>query len=253
LKNSPCLLWIRACTLALAVAFAALAHADLNVPSGSTIDLAGGDLDLACTDLTVAGTLALGSGRVLNARNVSIAAGGLIQAGSGSITLAGNWSNAGDFQAGTSRVTFTDIAGCSTTSTVTGNTTFYVLALISNSGRVINFAPGSAQNVLQQIIIAGSAASPIILQSSSSTNLASINLTGSQSISNVGVNNVQAIGQWLAIGQSNALVSGLAPRWFGEGPQVPTLPPFALLVMTLLFAFLARRRLGNGPRKDSSL
>jgi hypothetical protein len=238
--------------LAFAGAFATLSYADVTVPSGSSLDLAGGDLDLACTDLNVAGTLSLGSGRVLNARNVSIPAGGVVQAGSGSITLAGNWSNSGNFQAGTSRVTITDIAGCAMSSTVTGNTSFYVFALTSNTGRVINFAPGSTQIVLQQIIIAGAPGTPIILQSSSSSNLASINLIGSQSISNVGVNNVQATGGWLAAGLTNSLGNGLAPRWFGTGPVIPTLPLPALLAMPLLLIFLARRRLGNGQFKDIS-
>lgn len=253
MKNTLAFRWLRRSIVLLFAAIASWTNADVNVPAGSTFALAGGDLDLACTDLTVAGTLSLGAGRVLNARHVNIAPGGLLQGDSGSITLAGDWLNAGSFQAGTSRVTITDVAGCTTSSTVTGNSTFYVLAMSSNAGRVINFAPGSVQSVTRQILIAGALGSPIILQSSSASNLASINLSGFQDISNVGVRNVSATGEWLAAGLINALGSGLAPRWFGSGPVIPTMPPIAMFAMMLLFVWVARRQLRNGLRKDSSL
>src|SRR5512139_3100673 len=56
------------CLLALAPP----ARADLIVPANGVVDLAGGTVDLACTDLVVAGTLQVGGGAIVNARNVTI-------------------------------------------------------------------------------------------------------------------------------------------------------------------------------------
>ena len=42
--------------------------ADLIVPANSVLNLGGGTVDLACTDLILAGTLQLASGSVVNAR-----------------------------------------------------------------------------------------------------------------------------------------------------------------------------------------
>jgi hypothetical protein len=65
--------------LAAAVAIAAFgAHADLVVPAGSVVNLGSGTVDLACTDVIVAGTLQLASGSIVNARHVTIQAGGAI-------------------------------------------------------------------------------------------------------------------------------------------------------------------------------
>ena len=54
------------------------ASADLVVPAGATYALAGGTTDLACTDIVVGGTLDLGGGTIVNARNVTLSAGGAI-------------------------------------------------------------------------------------------------------------------------------------------------------------------------------
>ncbi len=81
----------------IAVGAAPYAEADLIVPANSSTTLSAGTLDLACTDLVVAGTLRVATGRVINVRNVSIRPGGTIDVGSGTIALGGNWSNSGTF------------------------------------------------------------------------------------------------------------------------------------------------------------
>ena len=100
-------------TLAICmVVLAPLARSDLVIPANGVVNLGGGTTDLACTDLVIAGALQLGSGRVVNARNVTIQAGGVLDGGSGIIELGGNWSNAGQFTAGTSSVRFEDLCAC---------------------------------------------------------------------------------------------------------------------------------------------
>ncbi len=73
------------------------------------MNLASGTVDLACTDLIVAGTLQIASGSVLNARHVTIQAGGTIDGGTGILAVGGNWANTGQFIPGTSQVRFRDL------------------------------------------------------------------------------------------------------------------------------------------------
>jgi hypothetical protein len=72
-----------AATAALLCAMCApLAHADLIIPTASTVSLGGGSMDLACTDVVISGTLDLQGGSLTNVRNVSINAGGALVTGS---------------------------------------------------------------------------------------------------------------------------------------------------------------------------
>lgn len=103
---------------------------------------AGGSLSLACTDLNVDGSLSVTSGQVSQAANVGITTTGVIDGGSGTISVGGNWSNAGSFVAGTSTVAIQD--GCSTLpAQFTGDTTFYNLTLSSSTGRTIVLPAGT--------------------------------------------------------------------------------------------------------------
>ena len=75
----------------------------LVVPAATTVGLGGGSMNLGCTDVILNGTLDLQGGTLTNVRHVQIAAGGSLVLGSGSVSLAGNWSNAGTLNAGTFR------------------------------------------------------------------------------------------------------------------------------------------------------
>lgn len=117
----------RSSVFAAVIIVSIAAFADVSVPAGGVISLNGSSIDLACSDVIVAGTLSLQGGSLTNARHVSIAAGGSIVAGSGSITLAGDWTNLGGFSAGTGSVSFVDAPACVATATgsaISGNSTF---------------------------------------------------------------------------------------------------------------------------------
>src|SRR6266481_1601283 len=96
------------CACACMLVAALPARADYVVPTNAISSLNGGALNLSCTDLIVAGTLNLGSGAILNARNITVQPGGVVQGGSGFIALSGNWtvSPTGQFVKGTSDVHF---------------------------------------------------------------------------------------------------------------------------------------------------
>lgn len=224
---------------AAAVLVCAVGHADIVVPTGATVNASASAIDLGCTDLIVGGSFNLGTGSLTNVRDVLIQAGGTVSATTGTISLARNWSNQGSFVAGTGTVAFVDNPGCATASAISGSTTFNNLTLTSISGRTITFAPGATQSVLNTLTVTGTASLPIQLVSGS-TAPAFINLSGpGQVIGNVGVNNVAATGQWLAIGQTNRNPSGIAQNWFGDGPIIPTLSEFALLLLAGLVALFA--------------
>ena len=221
-------------------------HAALIIPAGGAVNLAGSTLDLACTDLIIAGTLVTGSATVNNVRNVVIQSGGVLDAGASTLNVGGSWSKTGSFIAGTSQVNFID--ACSSTSMISGNTTFSGLSFASSVGKNWAFAPGSTQAV-QRLTIQGAAGLPLQLRSATPGQIAYINLIGTQSVANVGVTDLSASGLPLAPNLVNQGGSN-ASRWFGEPDyaQVPALAEFALLILMLLIGAIAAHTLSTRQR-----
>ncbi|MGB0133674.1 hypothetical protein [Dokdonella sp.] len=229
------------------VVFGTCAHADWQIPAGANVQLTGGHIGLGGTDLLVSGTLGLGSGSVDLAGAVSINPGGVIDAGSGLIELAGTWSNFGSFLAGSSVVQFVD--GIQAQAGVSGDSVFHNLSFVSATGKAYIFSVGTTQGIDGLLTILGSAAPAIQMASSTAGQVAYINLlpTGSQSIANVGVSDVHAIGQPLAPDQSNQGGSGNDLGWFGNtvfvaGIPLPTLSPVWLAILALLLIVMVTRQ-----------
>ena len=233
-----------------------LAQAQITVPTAASFALNGGSLDLAGTGLQVAGAFALGAGTVNNASDVAIS--GSLDGGSGTLSLFGDWSNAGTFTAGTSSVNFID--GASAQSSVSGNATFANASFVSATGKNYIFTVGSTQSIAGVLTIQGTSAQGVQFKSSAAGQVANINLLpgGSQNIQYVGVSDVHAIGQHLAANQTNDGGTGNATGWFGsesngDGNTVatPTLSTIGLLMLALLmaisasFAFIAPRQQGK--------
>jgi hypothetical protein len=82
------------------LAWSAPLRADVVVPANGVISLNDGGLELACTDLIVAGTLHVGSAPVTNVRNLQIQPGGVVDATTGTISLGGSFTNQGSFAPG---------------------------------------------------------------------------------------------------------------------------------------------------------
>jgi hypothetical protein len=220
-----------------------IARADLIVPNGGTVSLGGSVTALGCTDIIVGGTLNLNTATVTGVRNVTIQPGGVINGGSGSIALAGNWSNTGSFVAGTSTVSFVDNAPCAPSSTITGSTTFFNLSLVSSTGKVYAFQAGATTTVNGLLTILGIAGTSIKIVSTAPGSPANLFLApgGSQNILHVGVTDNDATGQFLAPGQANEGGGADVIDWFGaaatlggELTQVPTLGEMSLLLLILM-------------------
>ncbi len=93
---------LAAATAAVALTLSAPAPAaQVTVGSGSSVDLGTGSLDLGCADLTVAGTMAAGTVGFDQARDVTIDPTGVVNGNSATLEVAGDWDNAGTFNAGT--------------------------------------------------------------------------------------------------------------------------------------------------------
>lgn len=230
------------CCTILCFAFAACAPAlaQLVVPANASIGVDGGALDLGSTDLQLAGTLTLGSGQVSHVANVMIEAGGALDADSGSLTLFGDWSNAGIFNAGTGTVNFVDGVA---TSNVSGSSTFHNASFASTSGKTWAFAVGSTQSIDGALSILGTTAQPIQFVSSAAGQVAFIDLlpSGSQNIDHVGVSDVHGSGQPLAPTKTNEGGSGNDLGWFGNSgavaityTPVPTLSSWSRWLLALL-------------------
>ncbi len=235
---------------------ASVAHADLVVPAGAQYSLSTGSVDLSCTDIVVAGTLRLGPGVAVNVRNVVIQPGGLIDGGSGSLSLGGNWTNVGTFISGTSAVAFRDICAV-TTATLGGSNTFFSASFVSTTGKSYVLAAGQAQVVTSVLEIAGTSAQPIQFLSSAAHSVASLDLLtgGTQLVRHVGVTDVWATGQWLAPSLANEGGGGNASRWFGNvgaSRPIPALANSLLIALMAMLAAVGGSRLYAGRRHKRS-
>jgi len=245
---------------AVAVALGLLAgaaQAQTTIPAGASQSLAGGTWDLACTDLTLGGSLDLGGGH-LTARSITVQGTGTLTLGTGgAVTLAGDWANSGTVTAAGGTVSFVDDVGCATPpaqSAVSGNTTFDGLSIVSSTGKLIQFTAGSTQTVTGALTLQGQPGTPLRIESTTpGTVSAAIELQsgGTQSLANLAVRGMSAptAGQWLAPGQTNQ-GAGPVRRWFGtpDTAPIPTLTPLSLAGLGLALAALAARR----RRKNTS-
>lgn len=232
------------------VSLAPGAYGSITVPAGGSISLGSGAMDLGCTDITVAGNLLLGSAPISNVRDVSLQAvaapGSMLDAGSGSITLSGNWTNGGNFIPGTSAVSFVDNAGCATSSLLSGNTTFYDLSLVSGVGKSVRIPPGTTQSVQHALTVQGTVANPIQIASGTpgSPGFLNLNAGGTQNISHVGVSDNWATGQPLAPLLSNEGGAGNSRGWFGIPLNfaVPAISAWGIALLSLIVAVIGWRR-----------
>lgn len=237
--------------LLMVLAVPGLSHsAGISIQSGASISFNGGGINLGCTDLHLDGDLNLGTGFIAEAADILLT-GGSLDAGSGSITLAGDWSNAGTFSAATSQVNIVD--GCSTTSSsISGDTSFYSLLVSSTSGKALQLAVASNQIFTNSLSLQGAAGMLLQIRSSNAGDQAFFELVpgATQNIFYVDVADNSAIaGDLLAPGSpvaTNSVNSGNNLNWFNRPLShipIPTLSLPALVLFMLIMLFAAFRSL----------
>jgi len=200
----------------------------LVIPSGGSLEIPpGGNINLGCTNLDLQGSLSVNSGQLSQATNVGIVAPGVLDGGTGAISVGGNWNNSGTFIPGTSTVTFVD--GCTAApAQLTGDTTFFNLTLISANGRTFTFPTGSHITVTGTLTLQGAPGFPIQLTSSS------------------GQTAFIALGPNAHVVSSNANV----PANVQIGTvvtSIPTLSQYGLIILALLLASMAAQRIKSSP------
>lgn len=90
-----------------------IAFSEIRIPPGATVQLAGGSVDLLCSDLQVSGSLALGTGgSAIGARNVQIDMGAQLDLSGSTLQLAQDFHNAGTVLATSGSITRVDSTAC---------------------------------------------------------------------------------------------------------------------------------------------
>jgi hypothetical protein len=195
----------------------------LTVGTGAVVNLGTGMLDIGPGDLDVAGTLSAGSGGV-DAWDVTIQLGGVLNGDAALLQVCGDWSNAGTFNPGTSTVAFVD--GCQSIATVSGDTTFADLDLSTTIGRQIEFVSGSTQTVTGSLFLLGAAENLLVLRSTVDGSEAFLDLDQAATGSFVDVKDIHAIDQPVAL-DPNSVIAGNTNGW-SFAPLVPALSVLGL-------------------------
>ena len=208
--------------LSLLLVFGLPVQAQISVPPGGNYDVpTGATVDLACTGLDIQGALTVGAGELDQITTVGIAAGGSINGGSGTLSLSGDWNNAGTFVPGTSTVVLTDGCGL-TSSTLSGTTVFNNLTLTSTTGHTFVIPTGSNIVVTGTLTLQGTNGQPIQVVSA-------------------GGSSVIALGPGASVVSNFANVAGNVQ--IGNGVPgtntIPTLSEWARMLLTLLIAGIA--------------
>ncbi len=233
---------LAALSAAVGLALSAPAWAAVvTVGSGSSLDLGTGTLDLGCADLTVTGTLSAGTAGFAQARDVTIDPAGVLNGNSATLEVAGDWDNAGTFNAGTSTVQLVD--GCGLLSAVVaGDTTFANLDMTTSSGFLYSFVFGSTQTVTGSLTLLGAAANLLTIRSTLNGSEAFLNVQGSSTADFVDVeDNDATAGNPVTLGP-NSVKGSNTPGWL-TGALVPAVGALGLALAAVLLLWSGRRAL----------
>ena len=204
---------------------------------------------MGCGDLDVLGSASLSDGAIRAGRHVTLN-GGNFALGSGTITLSGDWINAGSFIPGTGTVNIVDGCGVSE-SLMAGDSGFYRFSATTGSGKLLSIAAASTQTFSRYLELRGTEPNRLTIRSSAPGSTAFFNLasSGSQNISAVDVSDNDASGGQTLVPRepeaADSIDAGGNSNWFVSAIEIPravpvdTLPTPALLVLALLLAGLA--------------
>jgi hypothetical protein len=180
--------------------------AQLDVGAGSSLDLGTSSLNLGCANLNVGGTLDAGSVGFTSADDLTIGAAGVLNGESATLSVSGDWVNGagGTFNAGTSTVFLFD--GCGNTDvSISGDTTFSTLILLSSTGKTYRLESGSTQTVDVELTITGAEGDLLVLGSTLPGNEAFVSLQGTASIDFVTVSDIHGVPNRLVFGPNSVV------------------------------------------------
>lgn len=233
------------------------AHAGVTIGAGSSVDFGDAAVDFGCQDLILAGQAHGTASTLLSIANLSIAAGGSLAPGDGSVSLGGDFADAGSFVLGTSRLAVVDACGHGT-SQVSGATSFYDFVVTTTSAKQLVLPAGATQTIAHALTFHGIAGNPLRIASSSAGvhALLAVSAAAVQSIDYVSARDNTASVATIAPGtpaQYRSVDAGGLINWFGgsvdggggaaivPAPLFDTLGYVALLCGLVLAAFGGRR------------
>ena len=211
-------------TMCFALAFQSIPgySAGISIGNGASFDVGNATIDVNCLDLVAAGQFLLGDGSVNAVKLLSIESTGELNGETGSLRFAGDWWNAGTFNAAQSSISLQD--GCGTTeSLMLGDNSFYNFSASTTTGKTFSIEAGSVQAFANELSLQGTAPNQRLkIRSSVAGQSVHFNLAaqGTQQISAVDVkDNDATAGQLLAPGTPAAHASvdaGNNKSWFEE-------------------------------------
>lgn len=213
--------------------------ASISVGSGSFVDFGGAQISSANLSFENSGEVDFGTSQIV-LTDFSNQASALVDAASAVLSISGNWFNVGEFRAMSSMVEFID--GTTSTSAISGQTTFNDLIVASATGKVLQFESGSQQSIENHLELTGVSGSLLTLVSSIDGDEAFLNLSrnGTQLIDFVDVTDNYATGQVIApglAGDYNSVQGSNVRGWFGVPLEMPV-PTLGFLGQILLAASL---------------
>jgi len=196
--------------------------AGISVGNGATLDVGNATIDVNCLNLETAGQFVLGGGLVNAVNLLSIENTGELSGETGSLRFAGDWWNAGTFDAAQSSISMQD--GCGTTeSLMLGDNSFYNFSASTSTGKTLSIEAGSVQAFANELSLHGAEPNQRLkIRSSVPGQSVHFNLAaqGVQQINAVDVkDNDASTGQLLAPGIPAAHASvdaGNNKNWFGQ-------------------------------------
>ena len=163
---------------------------------------------------------------------------------SATLAVAGDWDNAGSFNAGTSTVQMVD--GCTLTSAViSGDTTFANLDMTTTSGFLYTFTVGSTQTVTSSLALSGDTGNLLTIRSTVGGSEAFLNVQGTGSGDFVDVQDNDATGGNAITLGANSVKGSNTPGWLA-GVLVPALGALGLALLTLALLRSGYRVLATG-------
>ena len=194
--------------------------AGISVGNGAAFDVGNGLVDVNCLDVETAGQFSLGGGMVSGVNLLSIESTGELNGDTGGLRFAGDWWNAGTFNAAQSSISMQD--GCGTSeSLMLGDNGFYNFSASTSTGKTFTIEAGSEQDFANELSLQGGVPNQRLkIRSSVNGQVVHFNLAapGVQQINAVDVkDNDASAGQLLAPGTPAAYASvdaGNNQNWF---------------------------------------
>ena len=196
--------------------------AGISVGNGASFHVGDATIDVNCLNLETAGQFVLGGGLVNGVNLLSIESTGELSGDTGSVQFAGDWWNAGLFDAAQSSVSMQDGCGASE-SLMLGDNSFYNFSASTSTGKTFSIEAGSVQAFANELSLHGAEPNQRLkIRSSVNGQSVHFNLAaqGAQQINAVEVkDNDATAGQLLAPGLPAAFASvdaGNNKNWFEQ-------------------------------------